>query len=141
MNADSRLSRFLTQSNHYKGEKATYKAFLPPPDLEFSVFHTDGLEPPEVREVARQHLLPTLQAGRSVYGHADLEVAIYEGQHLTATRDDNPERHTAVTGWPAGTADDKEAHKEIALELADAASLRVFPVTLIRSGGQVNYAV
>ena len=132
LNADSRLSRFLTQSNHYKGQRATYKAFMPPPDLELSTYHTDDLDADAIRDLAQTNVLPDIAIGRSIYGHADLPVASYAAQNLTATRDDDPERHTLIAGWPVGTADDKETHKEIALELAELALLRLFNEPLTR---------
>jgi hypothetical protein len=128
----SRLSRFLTRSNHFKGQKATYRAFLPPGDLRLSTYHTDDLSRNAVRDLAGLHLLPAMIEGTSIYGSADLTVAQYATQNLVATRDDDPERHTSISGWPVGSPEDKEAHKEIALELAELASLSLFETPLKR---------
>lgn len=127
---DATLSRFLTYSNHFKAGKATYKAFMPPPDLQLSMFQTDGIAAAEIRALAELNVLSGMSPGRSIYGHADLSVAVLIAQNLQPIRDDDPDRHTSVGGWPEGGADDKEAHKEIALELADAASLHLFDAPL-----------
>jgi hypothetical protein len=128
----ARLSRFLTQSNHHSGGCATYKAFMPPPDLELSTYHTDDLSDNEIQNVAATHVLPEMAVGRSIYGCADLTVEQYEEKALEVDRDDIPERHTTVTGWPTGNADDKAAHRDIAIDLASAASLKLFPSEMKR---------
>ena len=112
--ASARLSRFLTQSNHFGGGTVKHRAFMPPPDLQLSVYDTTGLENVDIWTLA-DHNIP----GRPMYGRGDISAATVEAEGLRVHRDDTPPRHANITDWPA----EKDAQKEIALALAAAAQL------------------
>jgi hypothetical protein len=111
------LARFLFQKNHFKRSenRPTPDAFMPPPDLELSVYLVTNLSSEAVWElgmgVLNEHPQPRL------YGKADVTVGDVHDQKLKAFRDDDPPRHVNIAGWPS-YADGKDRIKSIAQELA-----------------------
>src|SRR5579862_5341281 len=119
---DDLLARFLFQKNHFKRmeNRATPLAFMPPPDLQLSVFLIADLSINEIWELGKRALTEHPQP--SLYGRADIQVAAVQEQKLRAFRDDDPPRHVNVVGWP-NYADGKDLIKSIAQELARNSSL------------------
>ena len=126
------LSRFIMQERHYRKSAlddvkggARPEAFMPPPDQKLSTFLTTGVIAAEIWSIGRS----VLQTGSrsTMYGRADLSVAVIRENGLRAMRDDHPERHVNVTGWPTLTDKDaeKSAIKSVAQELAAQAILRL----------------
>lgn len=116
------LARYLTDSGQFrKGPpgRVTERAFLPATDGSTSVFRIEGLTTGEVWELARREI--TDVSGRQVHGAAAIEPAAVEQVGLSLERDDHPERHAAITGWPPG----KEAKKSLAQLLAASATLHL----------------
>ena len=130
-NGDDLLGRFLLQKNHFKKAegRATAEGFMPPPDLQLSVFLITSLSASEIwavgKQVLDQHPQPRL------YGRADVHVAVIRGHKLKALRDDQPPRHVTVTGWPS-YADGKDLIKSIAQELARASTLTLLPAPMTK---------
>jgi hypothetical protein len=117
---DERLTRFLTQSNHWhrEGHRVSSNAFLPARSATgLSVFRTAGLDAREVWALGDLHVVPS--PGRRVRGTATVSASVVTTMGLSLVRDDVPPRHAEIRSWP----DDKEARKQYALELAAAASL------------------
>lgn len=111
------LSRFLFQSNHFKQteNRAMPEAFMPPADLQLSVFLTTGMTAQNIWDIGKEAL--ALHPRPRLYGRADLDVGTVRSQKLKAVRDDHPARHVNVRGWPA-YSDGKDLIKSIAQELA-----------------------
>ena len=119
---DDVLARFLLQKNHFKRaeNRATPDAFMPPPDLQLSVYQITNVPEDKVwalgRAVLKEHPQPRL------YGRADVRVGAVHEQKLKALQDDDPPRHVNVVGWPS-YADGKDLLKSIAQQLAQSAKL------------------
>lgn len=113
---EERLSRFLTSTRQFAATKGRVKAsaFMPAPDLNLSVFVTTGIGDEATWSIANFAV-----ADRTVYGRGEVSLAIVAKQGLSVVRDDVPERHANVTGWPS----DKDAQKELAQALAAQATL------------------
>jgi len=87
---------------------------MPPPDLELSTAHINGLSEEQIVQIGRGVLRGTTRQGAKLYGRAEIRVEDLRAQKLKAFRDDDPmERHTFVSGWP-----DKSGFKSLAQELA-----------------------
>lgn len=128
-NPDDLLARFLFFQKHFKRteNRATPEAFMPPPDLQLSVYLVTDMLADAVWDVGKgvlaQHRQPRL------YGRADIDVAAVHAQKLKAFRDDDPPRHVSVLGWPS-YSDGKDLLKSIAQELARVASLTLLSTPL-----------
>jgi hypothetical protein len=128
-NPDDLLARFLCQKSHFKRtqNRATPEAFMPPPDLNLSVYQITSLPEDEIwtlgRNVLQVHPQPRL------YGRADVRVEAVQEQKLKAIRDDDPPRHVNVVGWP-NYADGKDLMKSLAQQLAKSAKLYLLATPL-----------
>jgi hypothetical protein len=126
---DDLLARFLFSQKHFKRteSRATPEAFMPPPDLQLSVYLITDMSADDIwgveKGVLTQHPKPRL------YGRADINVGVVHAQKLKAFRDDDPPRHVNVVGWPS-YSDGKDLLKSIAQELARAASLTLLSTPL-----------
>lgn len=114
------LTRYLFSSSEYRRspDRPKERAFMPPPDGNFSVFITNDLPEGEIWDIGI-----TVLRGRSprrLHGRADIRLGAILAQELRGIRDDRPERHVTVVGWPP--AAEKERVKSIAQQLANAAS-------------------
>lgn len=125
------LSRFLFQTNHFSRaeNRAFPDAFMPPPDLQLSTFFTTGMPPIEIWQIGR-HALASHPRPR-LYGHADIDVGSIHSQKLKAFRDDDPDRHVNVMGWPS-YSDGKDLIKSIAQELARGSRLVLLPTPIAK---------
>jgi len=114
------LARYLLYSKYFSSATRRVKpgAFLPPKDLKLSVFNVKGLDDDGAWGLARDHVVPQ-QPGRTLHGRAELAAAIVLENGLEAVPDQPPPRHANVVGWP----EEKDAQKDIALQLAEKASL------------------
>jgi len=112
----SPLARYLYETGHFSVENKRVKerAFLPPPSLRLSVFVVDALKHQEIVDLGRSVTQRELRA------YATLDDSTTAAQGLRVERDDTPFfRHAEIAGWPV----EKEHQKEIAQELARAATL------------------
>ena len=120
---DEMLARYLLSRSQFSRHKQLVKssAFMPPPSNELSMFRIDGLPEAQAWRLGLTHVAEPQQ--RTLYGRADLGTATVAGVGLSARPDDDPPRHVSVVGWP----EEKHAQKLIALQLAQAAALRLPP--------------
>ena len=116
------LSRFLFQKGHFKRaeNRAVPEAFMPPMDLQLSTFLTTGMAAANIWDVGKEVLASHPQP--RLYGRADMDVGAVHSQKLKAVRDDNPDRHVSVVGWPT-YSNGKDLIKIIAQELARSSRL------------------
>lgn len=113
------LSRFLFQSNEFSREKRIVKrlAFMPARDGTTSVYHTTGLLPNEIVDIARTHVTP--YRGKPAYGWAEIQVQSVREIGLKTDFNNEPPRHVNITNWPV----EKDRQMSLAQQLAAAASL------------------
>jgi hypothetical protein len=111
------LSRFLTQSRQFAGDRVKPRAFLPAPDGITSSFRTRGLAEEGIWALGELRVA-SAQDGR-LYGRGDLPVRSVTATGLRVDADDDPPRHAGIVGWP----EDKDARTSRAQELAAAATL------------------
>ena len=93
---------------------------MPPTDLQLSTFLTTGMAAANVWDLGREALASHPQP--RIYGRADVHVGAVQSQKLKALRDDNPDRHVSVIGWPT-YSNGKDLIKIIAQELARSSRL------------------
>ena len=116
------LSRFLFQKGYFKRaeNRAVQAAFMPPTDLQLSTFLTTGMAAANIWDLGKEALAS--HPPPRLYGRADVDVGAVQSQKLKALRDDNPDRHVSVVGWPT-YSDGKDRIKIIAQELARSSRL------------------
>lgn len=117
---DSLVARFLS-SGHCSTTRVKENAFHPPSDGALSVFVIDGLPSDEdVHAIGRTHVS---KPDKRCKGYAEIGIVNFTQQKLSFARDDNPERHGTVKGWPI----EKDFMKSIAQQLAAEAVLHYAP--------------
>ena len=116
------LARYILEKGKFVISKGRVKhsVFMPPSDLKLSVYRIAGLSENKVWEIGRIYVAD--KQGKSLLGRADIiALSVYE-QNLKVESDPSLHPlHANIVDWPP----DKEAQKEIALELADAAQLHL----------------
>lgn len=117
LEASDRLSRFLIQSNQFSARGVSYRAFIPPSNLELSVFHTTGQSDAEVWTTGRIHVADP--RGRRPYGRADIEVVEMFSRGLRTRLDEPPPQHWVAEGWSCC----KDEQLDLAHELAASSRL------------------
>lgn len=125
------LSRFLFHKNHFKRleTQARPEAFMPPQDLRLSTFLTTGMTAAETWQMGKDVL--AFHPQPRLHGRADIDVLSVQSQKLKAIRDDNPDRHVSVVGWPS-YSDEKDRVKSIAQELARQSRLTLLPTPITK---------
>jgi hypothetical protein len=115
------LSRFIDDKRYLKAGQR-FRAFLPDPvDNETSAFDVSSLSEFSIWQLGDEHVAPG--RGRPIIGRADLSAGRASIKPLFVVRADRPPqppRHVAIRGWPPWT--EKERHKTLAMQLADAAA-------------------
>lgn len=118
------LSRFIFESSNYRPSDNTVRhtAFMPGTDkvtsiLTTSVFRTSGLGANAIWAIAETEVVPL--RGKPVLGRADLIAASVIDSGLNVVPQEPPLKHANIIGW----SEEKTKRREIALELAAAASL------------------
>ena len=112
--ADEPIARYCSQSSHYTASTGRVKpsAVLPPPlDLRTSTFRILGLNNDDIWALGDNVLAGS---GKPLLARAETIVRIVETVGLQVDPDNNPPRHAHIVGWPP----DKEAQRELAVELA-----------------------
>ncbi|HHY86632.1 MAG TPA: hypothetical protein GYA07_14020 [Verrucomicrobia bacterium] len=114
----SLLARYLIDRTHFSPQKGTVhaSAFLPPKDLQLSVFHITGLPEADVWSIGEKFVAGPSK--RSIRARADI-TAKSVSSPLSLDPDDDPPRHVSVVGWPK----EKSEQKLIAAQLALLAKL------------------
>lgn len=102
---------------------------MPPQDLRLSTFLTTGMPPDAILQIGRDAFASRLPS--RLYGHADIDVSSVHSQKLKAFRDDDPDRHVNVVGWPS-YSDGKDLVKSIAQELARSSRLTLLPIPITK---------
>lgn len=125
MDGPGSLTRFLFDSNEFRGNNALAKAFFSKFDherrrSETSVFRTDGMETGDVWHVATEHVEPP--RGRTAVARAIIGRTAVESAQLTVETDEPPQLHAVIVGWPEGD-ENKAQRKSISQVLASKASV------------------
>lgn len=117
---DDPLARYLFTKNHFARTKELVKpgAFLPPPDLNLSVFQTRGLSTAQVWRIGGE---VAMARGRTLRARANLSVSAVLEAKLRVAPDNMPPRHANIVGWP----ETEEARLSLAQQLAASASLHL----------------
>jgi hypothetical protein len=119
------LTRFLRHSSHFKILKNEVRssAFMPPADLRLSVFHITGIFEIEIWKLG-EGIVASPDAELHARGDIEVKAVISIPKcGLQIELDNDPPRHAAICGWPQ----EKSKQKEIALQLAKLASLKLKP--------------
>ncbi len=114
------LARFITQSNHLKGNEAKPAVFLPSPKSRETSVSRHGREPAE----SLWQLGLSAAGERTLYGAAIFKAATARKLSLEVTADEPPPRHAVLRGWQWVEEDpemQKAKQKEIAEVLASEA--------------------
>ena len=116
------MSRFLTsKKNHFSRAKNVVKpaAFLPPSDLQLSVFCTTAVPDHDLWRLGDEFVAKP--RGVTVYGTGDITVRAVADAALSCDPNNDPPRHVNLIGWPK----DDAAQLMIATKLASTAALRL----------------
>ena len=109
---NSQLARFVLSDGRVSHGRANHRAFMPPPDLELSMFNIDDLDTSGVWAIGNEIRLE--QQKSTLYGRADLVTRMATASGVQAIRDDQPLRHVVLVGWPANKADQKAIAQKLA---------------------------
>ena len=123
--SNERVTRYILSRKQFSREnkRIKYAAFLPPRDLELSVYRTNRLDGGEIWEIGKRFVAEP--QGKTVLARGDLQAATIVEVGLGAAADTQPHKlHANIVGWPA----EKSEQKMLAIEFANAASIE-FPPT------------
>lgn len=117
------LSRFIFSSGHFAATKGIvkYRAFMPDPYDDLSVFRTSDWTEERIWEQGKADSERTLKARGDL-----LASVVMEAEELFIDPDDEPPEHANIKGWPAGP-ENKSKRMEIAMSLAFEAKLLLCP--------------
>jgi hypothetical protein len=121
VNDSDRLSRYLFNKGDFSRPvgKAKPRAFeRPPKDNDLSMFHTEGLDEPNVWTLGA-----STRADQTLKARADLRADDVATAGLTIDPNDDPPRHVSILGWPSSEEDELQ----VRVRLADAATLVLRP--------------
>ena len=121
LSKDEIIARYLTSSKWFSREnnRVKHNAFLPPPSMKLSVFRIDNLSESKIWEIGQKRVVNKIIPPRNLYGRADIKTLNILETGLEIHLDNIPPRHADIVNWP----NEKSKRKEIALELAENASL------------------
>jgi hypothetical protein len=119
------LARYIFSRNHFTvfPPRVKFNAFLPPADLELSVFRITGLTEDQIWTIGTTRVATT--RGKTPKARGDVKAASVKNG-LSVQRDPLVERHAIVIGWPS----EPSARQLLAKELAAAATLLLPPQPL-----------
>lgn len=122
------LARFLLTKRYFStaNERVKAEAFLPPPNLELSVFRICHLDDSAIEALGQP--VAAIQS-KKLCGWGRVMTAAVRRLNLDLEADEEPKRHANIVGWPTEPDRDvqKGLHKRIALELANEATLVLAP--------------
>ncbi len=120
-----RISRFLVP-DHFKKLNMEVKAaaFLPPKDLQMSVYQTTTLDDPAVWHIGKKFVEAKRKDGKSIEARADLFAIDIRHQSLDIVSSPTPHKlHAHIIAWSL----EKSSHRLKAAELALRAVLLIKP--------------
>lgn len=96
------LSLFLTSSSfHAKSDqRVKYRAFLPAPNGQLSVFYTDNNNNDRLRNIALKHV-HSKRPNVNIHGYALNIVEDYSAHKLSVIKSEPPPNHVNIENWPA----------------------------------------
>lgn len=107
------FARYLFQSNQVRGGIVTHRAFMPPPDLQLSMFNVFGLLSNAIWDLGEK--VRSERGQPKLIGRADLGVPAILPTGLWIVKDEPPHRHVVLVGWDPV---DKAKRKAKAQQLA-----------------------
>jgi len=113
------ITRFIVEGSKYARTKNSvrYSAFIPAPNGETSVFRVSTITLDETWEIGE---MVADQRGKTLYGKADVGVAVIENTGLRVEPDTRPHPlHANIIDWPT----EKSEQKLMAMKIADEAAL------------------
>jgi hypothetical protein len=115
------LGRYIFSKSHFSSLNNNVKssAFMPPADLQLSVFRTQGLDEKTIWEIAENEIIKKSSSPNKLYGRAEILSLAVKSTGLEIDPDNTPPRHANIKGWPQ----EKDKQKLIAIILASEASL------------------
>lgn len=118
-----RISRYLLQSGHYAVTKGVRKsAFLPRDDGQLSVYRVDGLQENDIWDIGKRFVASP--QNKRLHARSDFFASVIREKKLRIVPDARPHpRHANIVDWP----NEKQQRMQIALEIADVASLCMNP--------------
>jgi hypothetical protein len=119
-----RITRFILSRTHFSKQNARAKvaAFLPPPNLQMSVYRTETVDEAAIWEIGGKYVAKPQD--RTIRARGDLLAGVILQVGLKVVPDTKPHKlHANIVGWPNA----KDEQRMIAVELANAATLRVPP--------------
>jgi hypothetical protein len=111
---DEVVTRYLMYSKWSRSDQTIkHEAFMPPPDLEFSVTRLLQASENELWQIGSD---VACESGRSLHGRADISVNAFFNSQLIVSADQIPKNpnHAKVTGWPTDSAKQMLIAKKLA---------------------------
>jgi hypothetical protein len=111
---DEWLARFIRFSKWIRHSNNTVRqdAFIPPPDLELSVFRHLDLTEEQLWQCGEE--IVGIRPEATLHGRADLQAKVVRDQTLEVLPDARSKNHAVIIDWPH----DKSKQKIIAIQLA-----------------------
>ncbi len=123
-----RISRYILNRKgkfSRENQRVKYSAFLPPPNLEMSVYRIDDLGEHDIWEIGTKYVAEP--QGKHVYARGDLRAKTIFSVGLGIAPDPKPHKlHANIINWPV----EKDKQKMRAVELANAAVLQIPPIKI-----------
>jgi hypothetical protein len=110
---DELVARFVFENNKLGSDRVKWRAFWDPA-FDISVSRIDGLEDREI------WLLTSNDSRGLAIARGDLKARYVRNRSLNVVRDEPPERHALIVGWPRTN---KAQMQSLAKELAAGAQL------------------
>jgi hypothetical protein len=117
------LGRYLLSKNYFsrQNNRVKYSAFMPPADLQLSVFRMQDLTEDDIWTLGEEEVVKKAPTPKTLYGRAEIIPLTVRHVGLRVDPDDTPPRHVSITGWPQV----KSEQKLMALQLAEEAILKL----------------
>jgi hypothetical protein len=118
MSLSETLSRFILKKDWIRADNTVrWNAFSPGRNGETSVFRTSGISDREIWDIGNREVAAIQR--KLLLGRADITAFTVNKNGLEVMPQEPPERHANIVGWP----EEREAQKQIAMELAAEAQL------------------
>lgn len=111
--AQGLLARFAMESGRLTKNSVKPKLFEPNRNGELSVYCVEGLHCAEIRRIG-DNVVAQIGNKKRLRGWGEVDQKVVDEVNLRIERDDTPERHANIVGWPKEAPERKLRQQELA---------------------------